>query len=72
MVKGVHVGQVLGARYVEGVVAGLEETQTHGELRRLLTDYARGDVADLHRLYRALGGPALDERYGRPVAAVER
>jgi hypothetical protein len=72
MVKGVHVGQVLGARYVEGVEAGLAETSTHRELRRLLTDYGRGDVADLYRLYRALGGPALDERYGRPVAAVER
>lgn len=69
-VQGRHVGRVLGARYVENVVAGVEETSVHRELTRLLTDYCESDVADLVDLYVELGGPALDDRYRRTAADV--
>ncbi|SFR53857.1 hypothetical protein [Halogeometricum limi] len=70
MVKGAHVGRVLGERYVDGVAAGLHETRTHRELRRLLTDYSLSDVVDLFRLYESLGGAQLDETYHYPADAV--
>lgn len=66
-VGGADVGRVLGQRYVEGVVAGIEATHTHRELRRLLYDYSVSDVDDLYRLYRSLGGAELDGAYGYPV-----
>lgn len=71
-VTGAHVGRVLGERYVEGVVAGLEGTSTHRRLRRLLHDYAVGDVDVLFDLYDALGGEALDDEYRAPSARRER
>lgn len=71
-VSGAHVGEVLGERYVEGVVAGLEETRTHRELERLLYDYSVSDVADLFALYESLGGARLDEEYRRPLSEIER
>lgn len=55
-VTGKHVGQVLGSRYVEGVAAEIEGTHTHRELRRLLYEYAVGDVDVLFDLYDALTG----------------
>lgn len=67
MVKGEHVGQILGERYVEGVVAGLDETQTHQELERLLYDYSISDIADLHRLYDSLGGNTIDDKFYYPL-----
>ena len=71
-VKGQHVGQVLGERFVDGVVAGLEKTSTHRELRRLLFDYAVGDVKVLFGLYDSLGGRNLDLDYEYPLDEVER
>lgn len=65
-VKGEHVGRVLGERYVEGVVAGLEKTSTHRELERLLYDYSISDIVDLFPLYESLGGEALDREYHYP------
>ena len=72
IVKGAHVGRVLGERYVEGVRAGIEATHTHRELRRLLEEYGRGDVVHLPRLYESLGGPRLHEQYHVPIEDVER
>jgi hypothetical protein len=72
MVKGVHVGRVLGERYVEGVVAGIEATKTHRELTRLLTDYSRSDIEDLYTLYESLGAETLDEQYHYPLDGIER
>ena len=37
-VKGAHLGRELGERYVDGVVAGIEDTRTFRELKRLLVD----------------------------------
>jgi hypothetical protein len=54
-VEGKHVGQGLGAAYVEGVAAGLDDRLTYRELDRLLRDYARSDVAALFQLADALG-----------------
>jgi hypothetical protein len=71
-VKAAHVGRTLGARYVDGLVAGLTETTTHRRLHRLLTDYAAGDVDVLFGVYDALGGPTLDETYHEPVGALGR
>lgn len=71
-VKGKHVGQVLGERYVDGITAGLEGTHTHQELERLLYDYSISDVADLFELYEALGGEQLDEQYNYPLDEIER
>ncbi|AUV82840.1 hypothetical protein C2R22_15340 [Salinigranum rubrum] len=53
-VEGKHVGQGLGAAYVEGVAAGLDDRLTYRELDRLLRDYARSDVAALFELADAL------------------
>ncbi|KAB1193666.1 hypothetical protein GJR96_09525 [Haloferax sp. MBLA0076] len=53
-VKGAHVGEALGERYVEGVVAGIDHTHTHAELTRLLVDYAAGDIEPLFSLHDAL------------------
>ena len=50
-VKGAHVGEALGERYVEGVVNGLDHTRTHAELTRLLVDYAAGDIQPLFSLH---------------------
>lgn len=69
-VQGKHIGRVLGTKYVENVVAGIEETSVHRELARLLTDYCESDVVDLIDLYVELGGPALDEQYRRPPSAI--
>lgn len=71
-VKAQHVGQALGEQFVDGIVAGLEETITHRELRRLLYDYAVGDVEVLFGLYDSLGGEELDSKYDYPLAEVER
>jgi hypothetical protein len=71
-VKAAHVGRTLGERYVDGLVAGLSETTTHRRLRRLLTDYAVGDVDVLFDVYDALGGPSLDEAYHTPVSGLGR
>ncbi len=54
VVEGRHVGQGLGAAYVEGVAAGLDDRLTYRELDRLLRDYARSDVAMLFALADAL------------------
>lgn len=69
-VKGKHVGQVLGERYVDGVVNGLEETSTHQELEQLLSDYAESDVADLFELYDVLGGDSLQNDYHYPLEEI--
>jgi hypothetical protein len=53
-VEGKHVGQGLGAAYVTGVAAGLDDRLTYRELGRLLRDYARSDVAVLFGLADAL------------------
>ncbi|WP_411964086.1 hypothetical protein [Haloferax sp. YSMS24] len=53
-VKGAHVGQALGERYVEGVVNGLDHTRTHAELTRLLVAYAVGDIEPLFALHDSL------------------
>ncbi|ELZ78334.1 hypothetical protein C455_11643 [Haloferax larsenii JCM 13917] len=53
-VTGMHVGEGLGAAYVEGVAAGLDETRTHAELERLLVDYAAGDIEPLFSLHDSL------------------
>ncbi|AFK20244.1 hypothetical protein E6P09_13965 [Haloferax mediterranei ATCC 33500] len=53
-VKGAHVGEALGEAYVDGVVAGIDHTQTHTELTRLLAEYAAGDIAPLFSLHDAL------------------
>jgi hypothetical protein len=55
VVEGKHVGQGLGAAYVEGVAAGLDDRLTYRELGRLLTDYAGADVAVLFELADVLG-----------------
>ena len=54
VVEGKHVGQGLGAAYVDGVEAGLDDRLTYRELGRLLRDYARSDVAVLFALADAL------------------
>lgn len=69
-VKGEHVGRVLGERYVDGVVNGLEGTSTHRELERLLRDYAESDVADLFELHDVLGGDALRDEYHYPLETI--
>jgi hypothetical protein len=53
-VQGKHVGRGLGAAYVEGVAAGLDDRLTYRELGRLLRDYARSDVSMLFGLADAL------------------
>jgi hypothetical protein len=53
-VEGRHVGRGLGAAYVEGVAAGLDDRLTYRELARLLRDYARSDVTALFELADAL------------------
>jgi hypothetical protein len=53
-VKGTHVGEALGAAYVDGVVAELDHTRTHTELTRLLVDYAAGDIEPLFSLHDVL------------------
>jgi hypothetical protein len=55
VVEGRHVGRGLGAAYVEGIAAGLDDRLTYRELGRLLRDYARSDVAMLFGLADALG-----------------
>lgn len=69
-VKGEHVGQVLGERYVNGITHGLEGTSTHRELEQLLRDYAESDVADLFRLYDYLGGDELKNDYHYPLESI--
>lgn len=54
-VEGRHVGRGLGAAYVEGVAAGLDDRLTYRELGRLLENYARSDVRVLFELADALG-----------------
>jgi hypothetical protein len=54
-VEGRHVGRGLGAAYVEGVAAGLDDRLTYRELGRLLAEYARSDVGVLFELADALG-----------------
>lgn len=71
-VQGKHVGEALGERYVDGVVAGLDETRTHRALESLLIDYCYSDILDLFTLYDALGGAALDEAYTVPLADIGR
>lgn len=71
-VTGKHVGRVLGERYVDGVVAGLEETATHRELKRILRDYGLSDVVDLFALYESLGGETLDRGYHYPIDEIDR
>lgn len=53
-VEGRHVGRGLGAAYVAGVAAGVDDRLTYRELGRLLRDYARSDVAALFGLADAL------------------
>ncbi|KAB1198570.1 MULTISPECIES: hypothetical protein [Haloferax] len=53
-VKGAHVGEALGERYVEGVVNDLGHTRTHTELTRLLVEYAAGDIEPLFSLHDAV------------------
>jgi hypothetical protein len=72
IVKGAHLGRELGERYVDGVVAGIEDTRTFRELKRLLVDYSDSDVADLFDLYESLGGETLDDEYHSPVEAIDR
>lgn len=72
IVKGAHVGRELGERYVDGVAAGIEDTHTFRELKRLLVDYSVSDVADLYDLYESLGGETLDDEYHYPVEAADR
>jgi hypothetical protein len=55
VVEGKHVGRGLGAAYVDGIAAGLDDRLTYRELERLLVDYARVDVAVLFELADALG-----------------
>jgi hypothetical protein len=55
VVEGRHLGSGLGAAYVEGIAAGLDDRLTYRELERLLRDYARSDVAVLFALADALG-----------------
>jgi hypothetical protein len=55
VVEGKHVGRGLGAAYVEGVAAGLDDRLTYRELERLLAEYARADVTVLFELADALG-----------------
>lgn len=69
-VRGAHVGEVLGERYVEGLEAGIEHTKTHQQLAQLLSDYAAGDVDVLFELYRNLGGEALVDEHCYPVDEV--
>lgn len=71
-VRGEHVGRVLGERFVDGITAGLEETKTHRELRRLLYEYAVGDVEVLFGLYDSLGSVELGPEYGYPLTEVDR
>ncbi|WP_250137895.1 hypothetical protein [Halorientalis salina] len=71
-VKGVHVGQILGEKYVEGVQAGLDDTRTHQELKRLLYDYSISDIADLFALYDSLGGEQLEDDFHYPIEEIER
>lgn len=72
VVQGKHIGQTLGQKYVEGVTAGLEQTSTHRELKRLLYDYSLSDVVDLFTLYEAIGGETLDEEYHFPIEKIDR
>ncbi|WP_396612013.1 hypothetical protein ACH9L7_01655 [Haloferax sp. S1W] len=53
-VTGTHIGESLGAAYVEGVAHGLDETRTHAELERLLVDYAAADIEPLFSLHDTL------------------
>lgn len=69
-VKGEHVGQVLGEQYVDGITHGLQHTNTHQELKRLLRDYAESDVADLLTLYYRLGGEGLIDEYHYPLETI--
>ncbi|WP_018258696.1 3'-5' exonuclease family protein [Halomicrobium katesii] len=69
-VKCEHVGQVLGERYVDGIIHGLEETSTHRELEQLLRDYAESDVTDLFRLHDHLGGGDLKNGYHYPMESI--
>lgn len=50
-VKGRHIGELLGEKYVTCVTNGLEHTQIYQELKSLLSDYARGDIRPLFDLY---------------------
>lgn len=70
-VQGKHIGRVLGERYVDNVVAGIESTSVHRELTQLLEEYCRSDVADLVELYTKLGGPSLDDAYSRTAAEID-
>jgi hypothetical protein len=69
-VQGKHIGQVLGAKYVQNVEAEIKHTSVHRELSQLLEDYCRSDVADLIELYTALGGSDLDDTYRRTAADI--
>jgi hypothetical protein len=55
VVEGKHVGRGLGAAYVAGVAAGLDDRLTYRELERLLSAYTRSDVSVLFELADALG-----------------
>jgi len=70
-VQGKHIGQVLGERYVNNVIASIEGTSVHRELTQLLEDYCRSDVANLIELYTTLGGPTLDETYRRTAVDID-
>lgn len=70
-VKGEHIGQVLGGKYVEGVEVGLKGTKTQGELKRLLYDYSISDIVDLFELYDSLGGERLDRDFHYPIRETE-
>jgi len=70
-IRGQHIGQVLGEKYVTNVATGLEATSVHRELTRLLEDYCTSDVADLIELYNRLGGPQLDETYRRAAEHIQ-
>jgi DNA polymerase elongation subunit (family B) len=71
-VRGSHVGQVLGEKYIDGVQAGLEGTKTHEELEQLLYDYSISDIVDLFALYDALGGEQLEDDFHFPVEEIEQ
>lgn len=72
LLQGKHVGAALGERYVNGVVAGLDETRTHRALESLLVDYCYSDILDLFMLYDALGGAALKQEYTVPLTDIGR
>ncbi|WP_096388844.1 hypothetical protein [Halopenitus persicus] len=49
-VKGQHIGESLGEMYVDLHVSGATDTTTYRQLKRMLTDYAAGDVIPLFEL----------------------